>query len=62
MGWVFLLIDNQNLRLGHHLIMWLLIGFFINHIYSAWLMDVSQRNGTMSGIFSGFRYVDPDEQ
>lgn len=62
LGWVFLLIDNQNLRLGHHLIMWLLIGFFINHIYSAWLMDVSQRNGTMSGIFSGFRYVDPDEQ
>ncbi|HKL25510.1 MAG TPA: Ni/Fe-hydrogenase, b-type cytochrome subunit [Desulfuromonadales bacterium] len=62
LGWVFLLIDNQNLRLGHHLVMWLLIGFFINHIYSAWLMDVKQRNGTISGIFSGFRYVDPDEQ
>lgn len=62
LGWTYLFIDNQNLRLAHHFIMWLLIGFFINHIYSAWLMDVKQRNGTISGIFSGFRYVDPKEQ
>lgn len=61
LGWIFPVISNQSVRLTHHLVMWLLIGFFINHLYSAWLMDVKQRNGTISGIFSGFRYVDPEE-
>lgn len=61
LGWIFPIISNQGLRLTHHLVMWLLIGFFINHLYSAWLMDIKQRNGTISGIFSGFRYVDPEE-
>ena len=61
LGWIFPIISNQGIRLTHHLVMWLLIGFFINHLYSAWLMDIKQRNGTISGIFSGFRYVDPEE-
>jgi len=52
---------NQWLRLGHHMVMWLLIGFFINHIYSGWLMDVKERNGTMSGIFSGYRFIEPKD-
>ena len=60
-GWVNLLISNQYLRLGHHGVMWLLVGFIINHIYSGWLMDVKMRNGTMSGIFSGYRYIDPED-
>jgi Ni/Fe-hydrogenase 1 B-type cytochrome subunit len=41
--------------------MWLLGGFIINHIYSGWLMDVKMRNGTMSGIFSGYRYIEPED-
>ena len=53
------LFGNQGLRLTHHLVMWLLIGFVINHIYSGWLMDVKERNGTMSGIFSGYRFIEP---
>lgn len=61
LGWLLPLISNQSLRLGHHMVMWLLIGYFINHIYSAWLMDVKQKTGTMSGIFSGYRYIDPEE-
>jgi len=56
---VFGLLGNQWLRLGHHGVMWLLIGFIINHIYSAWLMDIKERNGTISGIFSGYRYIEP---
>jgi Ni/Fe-hydrogenase 1 B-type cytochrome subunit len=52
---------NQGLRLTHHLVMWLLIGFIINHIYSAWLMDVKERNGTISGIFSGYRFIEPED-
>jgi len=60
-GWLLPIVGNQYLRLGHHAVMWLLIGFFINHIYSAWLMDIKQKNGTMSGIFSGYRYIDPED-
>jgi len=60
-NWLLTLVGNQWLRLGHHGVMWLLIGFFINHIYSAWLMDVKERNGTISGIFSGYRFIEPKD-
>ena len=52
----------QWLRLIHHLIMWLLIGFAIHHVYSAWLMDVKERNGTISSIFGGYKFVEPNEK
>jgi Ni/Fe-hydrogenase 1 B-type cytochrome subunit len=55
------LVGNQHLRLVHHGVMWLLLGFVINHIYSAWLMDVKERNGTVSGIFSGYKYIEPKD-
>lgn len=60
-GWVTTLVHNQDLRLIHHAVMWLLVGFIINHIYSGWLMDVKERNGTMSGIFSGYRFIEPED-
>ena len=37
---VYALFSNQGLRLTHHLVIWLLIGFVINHVYSIWLMDI----------------------
>ncbi len=55
------LFGNQGLRLTHHLVMWLLIGFAINHFYSAWLMDVKERNGTVSGIFGGYQFIEPED-
>ncbi|SHJ51302.1 Ni/Fe-hydrogenase 1 B-type cytochrome subunit [Malonomonas rubra DSM 5091] len=60
-GWLPPLIDLQTLRLAHHVVMWLLIGFFINHLYSAWLMDVKEMNGVMSSIFSGYKFVEKDD-
>jgi len=56
-GWLPVLFSNQTLRLTHHMVMWLLIGFAIHHIYSAWLMDVKERGGVMSSIFSGYKAV-----
>ncbi|PLX85796.1 MAG: Ni/Fe-hydrogenase, b-type cytochrome subunit [Desulfuromonas sp.] len=61
LGWLVVLIDLQTLRLVHHLTMWLLAGFVINHIYSAWLMDVKEMNGVMSSIFSGYKFVEKDD-
>ncbi len=60
-GWLFLLFSNQGLRLTHHLLMWLLIAFAIHHVYSAWLMDVKERGGVMSGIFGGYKSVPEKE-
>ena len=61
LGGFNVLVGNQWLRLLHHGVMWLLAGFIINHIYSGWLMDVKMRNGTMSGIFSGYRFIEPED-
>lgn len=60
-GWLFLLFSNQGMRLTHHLVMWLLIGFVVHHVYSAWLMDVKERGGVMSGIFGGYKSVPEKE-
>lgn len=57
LGWMFLLFSNQGMRLTHHSIMWLLIGFAIHHVYSAWLMDVKEKGGVISSIFSGYKAV-----
>lgn len=61
LGWLLVFFDAQWLRLGHHLVMWLIIGFVINHVYSAWLMDVKELNGTVSSMFSGYKYINPKD-
>jgi len=60
-GWVATLFGLQGARLVHHLVMWLLIGFAIHHVYSAWLMDVKEKNGTLSSIFGGYKFVEPED-
>jgi Ni/Fe-hydrogenase 1 B-type cytochrome subunit len=59
-GWVTHIFSNQSLRLIHHSFMWLLIGFVINHIYSCWLMDIKERGGIISSMFSGYKSVEED--
>jgi len=56
-GWLLVLFSNQGLRLTHHMTMWFLIAFAIHHVYSAWLMDVKEKGGVMSSIFSGYKAV-----
>lgn len=56
-GWLMVLFSNQGLRLTHHMTMWFLIAFAIHHVYSAWLMDVKEKGGVMSSIFSGYKAV-----
>ena len=61
-GSLLVLFGNQGLRLAHHLVMWLLIGFAIHHVYSAWLMDIKEKSGTMGSIYSGYKFIDPDDE
>jgi Ni/Fe-hydrogenase 1 B-type cytochrome subunit len=50
----------QTARWLHHLGMWLLLGFFVHHLFSALLMARVERNGTMDSIFSGYKFVRRD--
>lgn len=59
-GWSFLLVDPQMMRLIHHIIMWLLLGFVIQHVYSAFLVDAEESNGVLSSIFTGYKFLVPD--
>lgn len=58
---MYALFSNQGMRLTHHLVMWLLIGFVINHVYSIWLMDIKERGGVVSSIFGGYKAVQRKE-
>ena len=61
-GWIFLIVDNQTVRLAHHMIMWLLIAFALHHFYSAFLVDSEEANGLMSSIFSGWKFICPGDE
>ena len=47
----------QIARWIHHVVMWLLLGFAVHHVYSAWLMSIVDADGTMDSIFSGYKFV-----
>jgi Ni/Fe-hydrogenase 1 B-type cytochrome subunit len=47
----------QMARWIHHVGMWLLLGFAVHHVYSALLMTIVERTGTMESIFSGYKFV-----
>ncbi|MCK5447597.1 MAG: Ni/Fe-hydrogenase, b-type cytochrome subunit [Gemmatimonadetes bacterium] len=50
----------QNARFAHHALSWILITFIPLHIYLAFRADVMNREGEMSSIFSGGRFVRAD--
>ena len=54
---IYMLFTTQQLHFWHHLMMWLIIAFIINHIYSAWLMDIKERGSEISSMFSGYKFT-----
>jgi Ni/Fe-hydrogenase 1 B-type cytochrome subunit len=57
-GWVpSVMFGEQGVRVIHHLLMWAIVAFAIHHVYSAILVDHLERNGLMSSIFAGSKYV-----
>jgi Ni/Fe-hydrogenase 1 B-type cytochrome subunit len=56
-GWVFSLAGQQTVRLVHHVIMWLLLGFAVHHVYSSLLMDAEEKTGLVASIFTGYKFV-----
>ncbi len=51
----------QTARWIHHVVMWLLLGFLVHHVYSAVLMSQVEGNGTLESIFSGYKFVPPED-
>ena len=47
----------QVARWIHHVVMWLLLGFTLHHVYSAVLVASVEKNGTMDSIVAGYKCV-----
>jgi len=59
-GWLLHLVSLPTIRFVHHLIMWLVWGFMIHHVYSAILVDRVEGTGVISSIFSGYKFLPKD--
>jgi Ni/Fe-hydrogenase 1 B-type cytochrome subunit len=61
-GWVPGVMGGvQGMRLIHHLLMWAILAFMIHHVYSSLLVDHIERNGLLSSIFTGYKFVTRQE-
>ncbi len=60
-GWVGPLLGGaQGVRFWHHVLTWVFVVFFPIHVYLSLRSDVTEREGTMSSIFSGGKFVRDD--
>jgi Ni/Fe-hydrogenase 1 B-type cytochrome subunit len=60
-GWLIGVVGPQLVRLVHHLSMWGILAISLFHVYSCVLVDHLEKNGLLSSIFSGFKYVSHEE-
>ncbi len=49
----------QTARWIHHITMWLLLGFFAHHIWSAILVSRAEGHGLIDSMFSGYKFLPP---
>jgi Ni/Fe-hydrogenase 1 B-type cytochrome subunit len=47
----------QSVRLLHNILTFLFFAFMIHHVYSAILIDIEERNGVLSSMFSGYKNI-----
>ena len=59
--WLRELFGPQFLRIIHHLCMWAILAIAVFHVYSCVLIDHIERNGLVSSMVSGYKYVVPEE-
>lgn len=51
----------QGARWLHHVAMWLLLGFFAHHVWSAILVARVEKSGILDSIFTGYKYLKKDD-
>jgi Ni/Fe-hydrogenase 1 B-type cytochrome subunit len=49
----------QGVRTLHYILTFLFAAFAIHHVYSAILVDIEEKTGVMSSIFSGYKNIRP---
>ncbi len=49
----------QAIRMLHYFVTFLFIAFLIHHVYSAILVDIEERTGVMTSIFTGYKNIRP---
>jgi Ni/Fe-hydrogenase 1 B-type cytochrome subunit len=57
-GWLLNIMYLPTIRLYHHLVMYVIVAFFPLHIYATWYMDPKEKNGLVSSIFSGYKFIE----
>ncbi len=57
-GWLLNIMYLPTIRLYHHLMMYVILIFVPIHIYASWYMDPHERNGLVSSMFSGYKFLD----
>jgi Ni/Fe-hydrogenase 1 B-type cytochrome subunit len=57
-GWLLNIIYLPTIRQLHHIVMYVILLFVPIHIYATWYMDPKERNGLVSSIFSGYKFLD----
>ena len=60
-GWLTGSMDLQTIRLYHHVGMYIIMAFVLVHVYVGWFLDIKERNGLMSSIFGGYKFMDSKE-
>ena len=61
-GWLLSIMNVQTVRLWHHLVMYFLLVFTLFHVYMGFFLDSVEKNGVMSSIFGGYKFVTGKEQ
>lgn len=56
-GWLLSILQLQTIRLLHHLSMYVILAFVLVHVYIAWWLDSTEKNGLMGSIFGGHKFV-----
>lgn len=60
-GWVIPLFGGENrVRMLHHLIAWSYGFFLLGHLYMGFRQDMLDRDGTVTSIITGYKYVAQD--
>jgi len=60
-GWLPAMIGISYVRLIHYFLMFVFFAFIIFHVYLCVLISISEQNGLMDSIFSGWKFVPAGE-
>lgn len=61
-GWGWMVPGGiQTVRVLHYILTFLFGAFAIHHVYSAILVDIEERNGVLSSMFSGYKNIKIDQ-